>query len=472
MAPQRTSRTVARLWTTVAGATLVATTFVIDLVLPLGYPGAVPYVIAVVIGLWAPSPRYPLITALAATVLSVIAVPLESHPAVPNEIWGLNRVVALVAIWMIAVAVVRYKSIERTIREHETRKQVILDTTADGLITIDERGIIELFNRSAERIFGWSEREVLGKSVTLLMPSLPARSQIVGSGCGHEVEGLRRDGSAFPLELAVAEVRLEGRRLFTGSVRDITARKAAERERETLIRTLEQKNTELERFTYTVSHDLKSPLVTIKGFVGTLERAARAGDFERLKADVTRIGAAADRMKQLLDELLQLSTIGRVTNPPQSISLAEVAREAADALAGIVNERGVELVIAPNLPIVSGDRIRLTEVVQNLLENAIKFSSDQRAIRIEIGVRDDAGETVIFVRDNGVGIDGRFKDKIFGLFEKLDSKKPGTGVGLALVKRIVEVHGGRIWVESDGPGTGACFCFTLGESPARSRSAA
>jgi PAS domain S-box-containing protein len=462
------SRPAVALWTTLGAATIVIVTFIVDLILPLGYAGAMPYVIAVVLGLWAPTSKLALATATAATVLAVVAVPLESRQAVPAYLWVINRTVALIAIWAVAFAVVRYKSFERRVREEQTKTQVILDTSADGLITIDERGTIELFNRAAERIFGWTQEEVLGKNLSLLMPLLEA--QVIGSG--REVEGLRRDGSVFPMDLAVSEVKLDHRRLFTGSVRDITARKQAERERESLIHTLEQKNTELERFTYTVSHDLKSPLVTIKGFLGTLERSAREGNLERLTADVARISAAADRMKQLLDELLELSRIGRVASPPVELPLAELAREAADSLAGLSSERGAKIEIAADLPVVLGDRTRVVEVLQNLIENALKFAGPQASPRIEVGTRSDAGETVIFVRDNGMGIDNRYKDKIFGLFEKLDKNQAGTGVGLALVKRIVEVHGGRVWVESEGQGTGACFCFTLGAPPTQPRSAA
>jgi signal transduction histidine kinase len=166
-------------------------------------------------------------------------------------------------------------------------------------------------------------------------------------------------------------------------------------------------------------------------------------------------------MRQLLDELLALSRVGRVVNPPVTVALHDLAHEAVTLLARPIAERGVRVAIAPDLPVVLGDRPRLLEVLQNLLDNAIKFLGEQPAPQVVIGVRQDGEETVCFVQDNGIGIAPQYHEKIFGLFERLDTSSDGTGIGLALVKRIIEVHGGRIWVESAGAGHGSTFCFTL-----------
>ena len=235
---------------------------------------------------------------------------------------------------------------------------------------------------------------------------------------------------------------------------------AAERER--LIPELEARSAELESFTYTVSHDLKSPLITIKGFLGLLKKDVVAGNAEAVERDVQRIEGAATRMSQLLDELLELSRIGRIGNAPERVELDSLVLDALDLVAGRLAERKVDIEVAPGLPVVWGDRSRMLEVLQNLIDNAVKYLGDQESPRIEIGIR--AGkETVIFVSDNGVGIDPAYHEKVFGLFERLDAEEEGTGIGLALVKRIVELHGGRIWVESEGKGQGSTFCFTLGE---------
>jgi signal transduction histidine kinase len=221
------------------------------------------------------------------------------------------------------------------------------------------------------------------------------------------------------------------------------------------------KNTELERFTYTVSHDLRSPLVTIRGYLSHLVTSVAEGNDQRFREDVTRIDRAAAKMDDLLRDLLELSRVGRVLNPVSDVPMAAVAQDAADLLGGPLRARGVSLEIEPDLPVVRGDRKRLLEVIQNLVENAVKFMGDQKEPRITVGALRESGEVVFFVRDNGIGIDPKHRDRVFELFERLLPTGEGTGVGLALVKRIVEAHGGRVWVESPKGGVGAVFCFTL-----------
>jgi signal transduction histidine kinase len=250
------------------------------------------------------------------------------------------------------------------------------------------------------------------------------------------------------------------------SIIDITARKRAERDREKLITDLEAKNAELERFAYTVSHDLRSPLVTIKGFLGYLERSASAGNMESFRQDMARISSAADRMDNLLKEVLELSRIGRLVNQPLDVSFNELVNEAVEIVHGRLDARGITLHTQPNLPLVHVDKPRLIEVLQNLLDNAAKYMGDQKEPVIEIGVagKDNFGNPIFFVRDNGMGIAPAYQGRIFDLFEKLDPASEGTGVGLALVKRIIEFHGGRIWVQSEA-GQGATFLFTLPGTP-------
>jgi signal transduction histidine kinase len=248
---------------------------------------------------------------------------------------------------------------------------------------------------------------------------------------------------------------------FAKAQREINERKRVEAEREKIIKELEAKNTELERFTYTVSHDLKSPLITISGFVGLLEVDAKSGNLEKFKGDLQRIQDAAAKMQRLLDELLELSRVGRLVNPPSDTPFKTIVDEALSLTRGRLMAGHIQVHVQKDLPVVRGDRPRLVEVIQNLIDNAAKFMADQSAPRIEIGVQRHEEEYVFFVRDNGVGIEPAYHDRIFGLFDKLDPRSEGTGVGLALARRIVEVHGGRIWVESEGKGSGSMFCFTL-----------
>ena len=231
---------------------------------------------------------------------------------------------------------------------------------------------------------------------------------------------------------------------------------------------MERRNEELERFTYSVSHDLRTPLVTVSGFLGLLEKDLAEGRVEDARQDLARIRRAADTMDRLLRELLDLSRVGRVANPPEDVTLLSLAEEAQQSVAGRLAAARAELVIEPELPVLYGDRARLQEVVRNLVDNAAKFMGDQPRPRIVIGARPGPRGPIWFVRDNGSGIDAKHQQRVFGLFERLDSSVEGTGIGLALVKRIVEVHGGQVWVESAGRGQGTTVCVSLPQRPAQS----
>jgi len=230
-----------------------------------------------------------------------------------------------------------------------------------------------------------------------------------------------------------------------------------------LLSELKSRNEELQSFTYTVSHDLRAPLITLSGFIGYMEEDARKGNLERVLKDSARIKEAVQKMERLLNELLELSRIGRLMNPPQDVPFGEIVQEALQSVQGRLVENKIEVIVQTALPVARGDRLRLVEVVQNLVDNAAKFMGHQKNPLIKIGVELSSKGTVFFVEDNGVGIDPAYHEKIFGLFNKLDTNTEGTGIGLALVKRIVEVHGGQVWVESQGVGSGSRFSFTLTE---------
>lgn len=294
---------------------------------------------------------------------------------------------------------------------------------------------------------------------------LKTRGQVVGL---IALDGYYRDQfDEHEAELAVTfanqvAIALENARLFSELQNELNLRGD-------LIRQLESKNAELEQFTYTVSHDLKSPLVTINGFLGYLEQDAESGNIPRLKGDLQRIREAVEKMQRLLGELLELSRIGRLVNAPESIPFEGLVREALEIIHGQLEAGHVTVQLQPNLPAVYGDRQRLVEVLQNLVDNAAKFMGKNENPKIEIGQGgEEDGQPVFFVKDNGIGIAPEHHKLVFDLFNKLDPKAEGTGIGLALVKRIVEVHGGRIWVESES-GKGAIFRFSLPRSDAQNR---
>ncbi len=351
---------------------------------------------------------------------------------------------------------------------------VVLSTLADGTFLDVNDVFLDLT--------GYRRRDLIGRtSLDVDLWAAPEDRRRIAETLGagdvarnREATFRRRSGEIFACQISAGLIEIDGHPAVVSVIRDVSERKRAERERERLIGELEAKNHELERFTYTVSHDLKAPLVTIRGFLGLARKgaAAVAGDPSaalRLDRDLDRIDAAAAKMAELLEDLLELSRVGRHSGSIEEVALGDVAGEAAERVAGALTIRGARVRIAPDLPAVQGDRARLVELLQNLLDNAVRYLGDQPSPRIEVGVRhgSGAGEPVLYVRDNGIGIEPRYHEKIFELFQRLDTDTEGTGVGLALVKRIVEVHGGRIWVESEGAGRGSTFCFTLPGQPAR-----
>jgi PAS domain S-box-containing protein len=353
--------------------------------------------------------------------------------------------------------------------------RTVIDTLPDYIYLKDTEHRCLVSNAANARVLGvTSPEEVEGKTLSDFYPSEEAAvydnqdKLIIETGKAylnqenHFVDlesGQQRWSWMSRLPFYDADGRILG---IVGISRDITAFKETELERERLITELQIKNAELERFTYTVSHDLKTPLVTISGFLGFLERDVASGNMECIKQDTTTIRDAVEQMKRLLQDLLDLSRIGRVVNPPVDISFGVIAREALNMISIHLADLEVEVMVGADMPTVRVDYLRLVEVMQNLLENAIKFMGNQPQPHIEIGTRgqDKRGYMIFFVKDNGIGIDSQYHEQVFKLFHRLDQGIEGTGIGLALVKRIIETHGGRIWVESTA-GKGATFCFTL-----------
>lgn len=364
--------------------------------------------------------------------------------------------------------------------EAEDRFRGLFEGSPDAIVILDPHDptvswpILDC-NEASCRMNGYQRGELLGRSVDILHertegPVLrAAHLERLRAGGPVTVEALhrRKDGTLFPVEASTCLVRLAGQEVILGIDRDVTRRKNDERDREALTEALAGKNAELERFVYTASHDLRAPLVTIQGFVGQMEKAVSEGRLQRLPDDLRRVRDAAERMHRLLGELLEVSRIGRVADAPQDTPFGDLFREALALVEGRVIARGVEVELLGNESVVArGDRRRLVQVLQNLLDNAARFAGASGPPRVEAGVRESSGPPVFFVRDNGPGIEPRHHERVFRLFEKLDPASEGSGLGLAIVQKVVDLHGGRVWVESEGRGTGATFCFTLADARA------
>jgi len=244
------------------------------------------------------------------------------------------------------------------------------------------------------------------------------------------------------------------------SAEDITERKRVEEERERLLAEIAAKNQELESVVYTISHDLRAPLVSLDGFSSLLKRESQNQLGEQGQHYLERIRANVAHMNTLVTELLELSRIGRVVGPEEEIDAGVLLREIEEGLVLKLEQEGVEFIVQQPLPAVRGDRGRIRQVFANLIENAVKFRSAERALRIEVGCEEEGGLYRFHVGDNGIGILPQYQEQIFEPFRQLDSGIEGVGMGLTLVKRIVEHHGGRVWVESE-VGKGSTFYFTI-----------
>lgn len=369
------------------------------------------------------------------------------------------------------------RRIEAVLRESDERTRTILDTAADAIITIDQNGIIETFNRAAVQVFGYEAQDVIGKNVSVLMPE-PEKGQhdaaikrYIETGERHvlgrlrETIGQRRNGELFPMELAVSEIDLHNRRAFAGIVRDITERKAAAEALAQRTRELEESNRELEDFTYVVSHDLKEPLRGIEGFSSFLTEDYSRVIGEEGRRYLANIRESTVRMKALIEDLLELSRIGRIKEEHTRIDVAQMIEEVRRDLEFSIREKGVDFRVQPDLPAITGEAIHLKEVFKNLISNAVKFSRPTAGV-VEIGCEPAEGAFQFFVRDDGIGIDSQYHERIFQIFQRLNRREDyeGTGAGLAICKKVITSHGGRIWVES-ALGQGSTFRFTVPAAP-------
>lgn len=356
----------------------------------------------------------------------------------------------------------------------EARLRGILESAMDSIITIDEDQRVVLFNSAAITMFGWTAAEAMGAPIANFLPERfrtghadhirQFGEQLHGARMMSRervVHGLRRNGEEFPLEASISMVREDGRRLFTVILRDITER---ERNREELVRS----NLELQQFAFVASHDLRSPLRSINGYIRLLEKkhgAALPSDAIEL---VQRTSAAVMQLDRLTDDLLSYARIESQTKPFEDVDTNAALASAMLLLDAAIAESGA-VIEADRLPHVFGDRTLLIQLFQNLLANAIKYC-DNGAPRTRVAAAASGDQWEFSVTDNGIGIEPQHHQKIFQIFKRLHSGReyPGNGIGLSICQRIVQRHGGRIWVESEA-GQGSVFLFTIPRTTASTK---
>jgi two-component system sensor kinase FixL len=378
------------------------------------------------------------------------------------------------------------KDIERRLQESTQRERLVIQCALDAIITIDEKGMITEWNEQAAKSFGWSREEAIGKSMAeMIIP--PAYRAAHYTGVQHfltegvanilgkriELTAETRGGSTFPVEITVTSQKIRNHYYFTAFVRDITAQKNAEAERDTNLSALQRSNSELDNFSHIVSHDLKEPLRGLFNNASFLleDFGTKLGDAGAHR--LNRLLFLSERMQRLVDDLLSFSRLGRTEMAIQETNPNEIVHDVARMLEAFLEERHAKITIPDPMPIIKCDKVRVTEAFRNLITNAVKYN-DKEKPEAEIGflkcveTAEGVQRDVFYVKDNGIGIAPDFHEEIFRIFKRLQSddmgKETGTGAGLTFVKKIIEQHGGRIWLKSD-LGKGTIFYFTLPAVP-------
>ncbi len=375
------------------------------------------------------------------------------------------------------------KKTEEALRESESKINSIIQTAVDGIITIDRRGVMEMVNPAAARLFEYEEHELIGRKINMLMPE-PDQSlhdnymhhyhetgerRIIG--IGREVSGLKKSGTIFPLYLSISEVQLTDRKVYTGFIHDITQQKLSEERLRRYAAELERSNRELQDFAYVSSHDLQEPLRKIQAFGDRL----KTKEYEKLsdqgKDYVDRMLNAASRMQNLINDLLDFSRVTSKSKAFVQVSLDSVLTDVLSDLEITIEKTGAQIQRAP-LPHIEADPTQLRQLFQNLVSNAIKFRKENEQPQINIFARELQGKArmtstpgdemvEIHVQDNGIGFDEKYLDRIFNIFQRLEGQKyEGSGIGLAICRKIAVRHGGDITAHSQA-GIGTTFIVTL-----------
>ncbi len=362
------------------------------------------------------------------------------------------------------------------VEESNAQIETILENAPNGVIIINEQGTILKWNKKSETIFGWTSDEVMNRPMhEFIMP--PHYVQAHHKGIHHflqtgegpvinktiEISAVRKSGKEFPIELSISVVKSNGKFIFIAFIADISQRRHAEEEIKRVNENLADSVKALESFSYSVSHDLRAPLRAIHGYVNILKNEYSATMDEHGQVMMNAVISNSKKMGQLIDDLLSLSRMERTAVHKKNVDMNELVKVVIEDLQVEMNNKKAQLIIH-EMPEAFIDSNLIVQAYTNLISNALKYSSLKEEPVIEVGSMIEKGETVFYVKDNGNGFDMKFYNKLFGVFQRLhdESEFKGNGIGLSIVKQIVERHKGRIWAYSE-PNKGAIFYFTLDE---------
>ncbi len=362
-----------------------------------------------------------------------------------------------------------HRAIHYTLMRHHRDVDMRLAATVfsharEGVFITDAQGNIADVNEGFCQITGYSRQEAIGRNPRFLKSGRHDREfytelwtqLLLHNHWSGEMWNRRKDGELILEQVSISVVRNQ-----RGDVHNFVCFRTDITERKVIESALKLKSEEMERFIGIVSHDLRSPLITIQSFLELIEKAIPYEVHQQIDRDLDYIKGATERMDQLLSALLQFTRFDQAQTLPRAKAFSAIIGETLLVLNGLIKMYDVEIIVEPSLLILHGDILQLGQIWQNLIENAVKYRSSQVRPTIEIGTLSQQGERVFFVRDNGIGIKKENLDRVFDLFAQLDRSNEGAGLGLALVKKIISLYNGRIWAESEGAGRGSCFYFTL-----------